>query len=265
MPKRDGAATLWDLSAGAPNERVEPDTIGIASSLEPQDVIHLVAECGMEHVVQRDGLAFEREVQLARMMVMEPAEFFSAPLDAIFGADAGTDHFIDFAVTCGPDEKKKHVLHQLEAYLKGLTGARSIREEAMMVADELYTNGAKNGAPIVGPVDASQVKPGWVRFIARADGMRLVLGCIDSYGALDAAVMVRRIQSCFKDGVAQSINQSQGGGAGIGSYMAFNAAMSMYVAVERGRRTIVLCALPLSKRLKETINLPKNFHVLTRD
>lgn len=262
MPN-SSVAEILDLSSLDPAQPVSPNTIGIASSLEPKDVIELAVSCGMSHIVQRDGLAFESEVRLARAMLDDPRAYFVQPLDMIFGMDSSAEHFIDFSVMCGPDEKKKNVLFQLEAYLRGLTGTRSIREEAMMVADELYTNGARNGAPIIGPVDPDQIKPGWVQFVARADGSRLVLGCIDSYGALDITMMMKRIQTCFANGVAQSINQNQNAGAGIGSYMVFNAAMSMYVAVERGRKTVVLASLPLSKRLKETIMLPKNLHILT--
>lgn len=265
MSKATGAASsFWDLSVDVPAAVVDPNTIGIASNLDPIHVIQLAVDCGMEHIVQRDGLAFECEVQTAQTMVSHPEAFFTHPLNVIFGSPSGADHFVDFGVTCGSDEKKKNVLFQFEAFLKGLTGARSIREEAMMIADELYTNGAKNGAPLVGHTDPSLIIPGSVQFVARSDKSRLVLGCIDTYGALDITIMLKRIQTCLTNGVAQSINQNQRFGAGIGSFMVFSSAISMYIAVDRGRKSVVLCSLPLSKRLKETINIPKNLHTLTR-
>jgi hypothetical protein len=257
-------AAIWDLSQSRPEKPVEPNTIGIAASLRPEDVIDLHLECGMEHIVQRDSISFESEVLLAQNMVSEPAEFFERPLDQIFGVQEAADHFVDFSISCGPDERKNIMLHQFESYLKGLPGTRSIREDALMIADELYTNGAKNGAPIIGPVDPGAIRPGVVQFVARSDGRRLVLGCIDSYGALEITMITKRIQACFAQGVARSINQNAMNGAGIGSYMVYTTAMSMYIGVHRGHKTIVLCALPLSKRIKNMAALSKNLHTLIK-
>lgn len=258
MRKKSGA--ILDLSRNEPAGAVDHDTIGLTSSLPPKDVINLHVNCGLSHIVQRDGLAFETEIQLAQDMIAKPKAFIERPLDMIFGLETH-GNFTDFSVLGSADENKKHTLHQLQAYIHGLTGARSIRDEAMLVADELYTNGAKNAAPLVGPVDPEEIRPGWVRFVARSDGRRLVLGCIDSYGLLEITMITKRIQKCFENGVAGSIKYGAGG-AGIGSFMVFNACTSLYIAVEKGQRTIVLCALPLNKRLKETINLPKNLHTL---
>ena len=255
------AAAIWDLSQGTPEEPVEPNTIGIAGSLEPRHVIDLHVDCGMDHIIQRDGLAFDKEVELAQSMISDPQRFLREPLSTIFGNSPS--EFVDFEVSCGPNDKKKDILLQFETFLAGLRGARAIREAALLIADELYTNGVKNGTPIQGNVNAGKIRQDWVRFVARADNDRLVLGCIDSYGALDITMMTKRIQTCFANGVAQSINQNQNAGAGIGSFMVFNAVASLYIAVECKRQTIVLCAMPLGKRLKETVDLPKNLHTLT--
>jgi hypothetical protein len=74
-------------------------------------------------------------------------------------------------------------------------------------------------------------------------------------------VPLARIDECMKKGVAKSI-QNGPGGAGIGSFLIFNASTSFYLGVDRGRKTTVGCALPIAGRAREDYSLPKNLHIL---
>ena len=130
-----------------------------------------------------------------------------------------------------------------------------------MIADELYTNGAKLGFdPARLSKGAKLVRPGLVEFFARTDGLRLVLGVRDSYGTLRFEQVLSRISRCFEDGMAGSIKQGEGG-AGIGSFMVFNACISYYAGVERGKRTVVCVSLPVGISRREGNALPKNIHL----
>ena len=256
------SAVVWDLTQGfVPQAPAAAGTIGIGVSIAPNEVIDLKVDGGLDHIVQKDSLAFDQEMVCAREIVSSPCSFLDRPLEVIFGREQPESIFTDFRETVVAGEKKKAVLARLDEFLHGLTGARAIRDDAMMVADELFTNGAKNGAPLVGEVDAASVNAGEIHFVARGDGRRLVLGCIDSYGTLEVGALTRKIQGIYRKGVASSINHGPGG-AGIGSYMVFNSSISLYLGVEKGRRTVVLCSLPLSMRVKETITLSKNLHVV---
>ncbi|MEK7355834.1 MAG: hypothetical protein AAB250_05265, partial [Bdellovibrionota bacterium] len=159
------------------------------------------------------------------------------------------------------DERKSNTIDQFDAYLKALSGVRPIRDEAMMIADELYTNGAKIGFdPSRLSKGAVLVRPGIVEFFARSDGMRLVLGVRDSYGLLKFEQVLSRIAKCFEEGMAGSIKQGEGG-AGIGSFMVFNACISYYAGVERGKRSVVCVSLPVGIGRREGNAIPKNIHL----
>ena len=252
---------LYDLGAGLPSSKVENYHIGVGKSLLPEEVVKLAAHNDMLHIVQKDSLAFEKELVAAKTMIVEPAKFFNDPIDVIFGNGQYAEGGLD--VVSSATDSKKNVLAQLESFLMALNGTRAIRDDAIMVADELFTNGEKNA--FHGKLRAEEgveVQAGIVHFTAKSDGQRLVLCCSDSYGKLDPMKMVHKISDCYKNGVARSINMAESGGAGIGSYMVFNTCMSLYIAVEKGKRTVVCGVLPLSLRLKETVHLPKSLHIL---
>lgn len=236
--------------------------IGIGASLEPADVIRLTTEKNFHHVVQKDGLSFDTEMAVARTMSTNLQAFMDHPVQTILGlseVDAG--HLPSMHIKASVDERKSNTIEQFEAYLQALSGVRPIREEAIMIADELYTNGAKLGFdPARLSKGAKLVRPGIVEFFARTDGLRLVLGVRDSYGTLKFEQVLSRIAACFQHGMAGSIKQGEGG-AGIGSFMVFNACVSYYAGVERGKRTVVCVSLPVGISRREGNALPKNIHL----
>ncbi len=252
------APAILDLTREIPSGVVARHTIGIAAGLEPRDVMALNVECGLDHIVQQDGLLFEIELRIAQEMIAKPREFIEHPFASVFGVPSLTPAL---CIQGKAEIKKRSVLGQFADYLQDVDGVRAVREEAMMIADELYTNGSKNAAPLVGKHDPATVKPGWVKFMAHADKDRLVVGCVDSYGALDVTMITSRVLGCFRNGVADSINET-GAGAGIGGFMVFNSCSSLYIAVEKGQRTVVMCTLPMHMRNKTLLDLPKHFHAL---
>jgi hypothetical protein len=258
---KTNSARILNLNQPMASQDVEPGSIGVAQGLTPKHVIDLNVDCGVNHIVQSDSFDFARELDVARAMTQNPQDFFNDPIRMLFPS---SDHVTMelFKHRVGSDQNKKDVLLQVETFLGTLKGTRSVRDEAMIVADELYTNGAKNTGNFY-DVNAPDVRPGWVEFIAAADDKRIVLGCIDSYGALEISNITKRIQKCLQDGVSASINQNQNAGAGIGSYMVFSSSYSMYIGVKEGQKTIVLCAFPLGVRHKEMMNFTKNLHTLS--
>ncbi len=258
---KSSAARILNLNQPMASQSVDPGSIGVAQGLSPKHVIDLNVDCGVNHIVQSDSFDFARELDVARAMVQSPNEFINDPLCMLFPSTDKTkldtfNHRVD------SNQNKKQVLFQVESFIATLKGTRSVRDEAMIVADELYTNGSKNSGTLYNP-NSPDVRPGWVEFIAAADNKRLVLGCIDSYGALEISMITKRIQKCLQDGVSASINQNQNAGAGIGSYMVFTSSYSMYIGVKEGQKTIVLCAFPLGVRHKEMMNFTKNLHTLS--
>ena len=262
------AAKILDITSIANVANVAADaagSIGVGQGLLPEEVIRLTHEKGLLHVVQKDAPCFDSEMAVSRLMQTNPKAFLDFPLETILGLSAAPAPGAEgFYLNASVADRKADALNKFEEFLDTVKGLRSMREQAIMVADELYSNGAKmaydprslaRGSKLVHPNNR-------VEFFARAEGSRLLIGARDSFGLLEFGQVLGRVALCFNNGIGQSIKQGEGG-AGIGSFMVFNAALSYYAGVERGVRTVVCVSLPLGVKRDEATNISKNIHLCT--
>jgi len=254
-------AKVVDFSRG---EIPPPDgkgKIGVVEAMNPSDVVRLAHVSNFSHIVQKDGMAFENELKTAEAMTENVMQFLKDPLSVIFGPQPDDQPRANMYVVNPVTEKKTSTLDKFEEFLKSIKGARRIREQAILVADELYTNAMKIGHPHEKMSTTQFAREGTVEFFAEHDGSRLVLGCRDSFGELGFSQVLTRITQCFDKGVVHSINNGDGG-AGIGSFMVFNTCISYYCGVDKGRATVVCVALPLGVADTDLASLPKNIHLV---
>jgi hypothetical protein len=227
-----------------------------AEGLTSPEVLAVVNEGGYQHVVQKNAPYAELELNLANIMSESPGVYLADPVGSIVGRPFGSEDMLCLKVECLIDEKKVRMLYQFESFLKAVPGTKTIRETALLIADELYTNASRNGTR------GGTHRDGTITFYACVENKRLVFGCVDSFGELSVSRLLGRIATCFDQGVAESI-QKGSGGAGIGSYMVFSRAMSYYIGVEMGHKTTLMVSLPLGIRTDSALELPKNLHVVT--
>ena len=238
-------------------------TIGVVEALPAKDVVHLAHKSNFSHIVQKDGLAFDLELATAKSMVENVEEFLADPIKIILGpVKAGDPERVAIKIVAASSDKKARTLDKFEKFVAKIKGARRIREQALLVADELYTNAMKLGQRHALLSPNLKARAGTVEFFAESDGSRLVIGCRDSFGELGFGQVLARITQCFEKGVVQSINQADGG-AGVGSFMVFNTCVSYYCGVEKGITTIVCVALPLGVSEMDLASLPKNIHLVS--
>jgi hypothetical protein len=254
-------AKVVELNRGDVPPSDAKGTIGVVEAMHASDVVRLAHVSNFSHIVQKDGLAFDHELKTAQTMTENIEQFLREPLTVILGPH-GDEPRPAMHVANPVTEKKTATLEKFEEFLKSIKGARRIREQAILVADELYTNAMKTGHPHQKMSTAQVAREGTVEFFAEHDGTRLVMGCRDSFGELGFSQVLTRITHCFDKGVVHSINQGEGG-AGIGSFMVFNTCISYYCGVEKGRATVVCVALPLGVSDAELASLPKNIHLVS--
>jgi hypothetical protein len=261
-PREMKKAKVIDFSRGEAPPADCKGTIGVVKAMRASDVVRLAHVSNFSHIVQRDGLAFENELKTAQSMTENVVQFLRDPLSVIFGPQPSDKERDSMHVVSPVTEKKTRTLEQFEEFVKTIKGARRIREQALLVADELYTNAMKTGHPHDKMSSAQFAREGTVEFFAEHDGHRLVLGCRDSFGELGFSQVLTRISHCFDRGVVHSINNGEGG-AGIGSFMVFNTCISYYCGVDKGRTTVVCVALPLGVSDDQLAALPKNIHLVS--
>jgi hypothetical protein len=252
---------IVELKKGAPVPEGDAGSIVVGEALAPEEVI-AAALHGARHIVQADAPFFDSEIALAKTMVESPNQFFDDPIMSIIGKPLDSEGLLSLKVECSADEKKVRTLYRFENFLKAIPGTKMILENALLIADELYTNAARNAHPRAASGGSGPAREGSVEFIACVDEKRLVFGCVDSFGELSVNRLVERIQDCLHRGVAEAM-QVGTVGAGIGSYMVFSRAMSYYIGVTMGRRSVVMVSIPLGLSSKSVADIPKNLHLLS--
>jgi hypothetical protein len=259
------SAKIFEVKSGCPLPVFEQNSIVLAENLSEEEIVRMVRDGLVRHVVHKNGLYYESEFSLAKTMVEAPERFFSDPVGLILGhpmpLEAGSANYLE--VTSTSPQHKNSVLEPFENFLTHTSGTATIRENALLVADELYTNATRNWY-LSGTRGKGPVREGEVCFAAAVDHKRILFGCIDSFGELNLARVIARLNSVVDLGVANAIQEATPG-AGIGSYMVFSCSLSYYIGVSKAQRTVVMASMPLGMSARSAEGLSKNIHLLAID
>ncbi len=236
--------------------------IGIANSLKPHELIRLAHDSGLKHIVQTSGMEFDRELLLARAIAAKPKDFLNHPLEMINGSNSAKSER-RFSMNSDAAESKDRLIDSFAEFLAESSSTRRVLERAILIADELYTNGSKNAWPgNSGLFEGPATSKGTIEFFSAADESRLVIGCKDSFGKLSTKRLTARLLECFDKGVADSIRRGSGG-AGIGSYLVFESSVSYYAGVQANKKTLVCVVLPIGARMREISESVKHVHLFS--
>jgi hypothetical protein len=255
-------------------DRVAPHCIGLATGLPPEQVLRLATDLGYTHVIQKNGLEYEKELQTTEILVENPAGFFDFPVASIFNpndlslegnkkAILADSHFTGSA-------EKRDLLDGFMNSMVAQALPQTLIQDITLVADEMFTNAIFN-APFVdlktqknlnvrrqdAEVTFGSAQSG--RMLLAADESRIMVACEDPYGSLNLNGYLSKIKATYNLGAAATMNFGPGG-AGIGSYIIFNTSASLFVGVKAGRATIIACLLPLRLSNRKRSLLPKHLH-----
>ena len=242
--------------------------IGVTANLVARDVVAIVKKYGLLHIVQTQSLHFDQEMKAARTMIDKPQKFFKHPLRVICGS-ANLIEGKSFSFTFEVGAAKETMLEDVAAFLDETSATRRISDRVLLAADEFYTNAARNGwaKPAYssshgagdprGPVE----RPGRIEIFGHVGSDRLILGCRDTYGLLDPAQVVSRLDACFTKGVTASIRRGPGG-AGIGSYLVFETGLSYYAGVHQNQTTVVCVAFAIGSSARAENEPAKSIHLV---
>lgn len=244
---------IWQLDEQPLLHVVAPDVIGVSRDMPPAALVDLVVDRKLRFCLNSSSRLFENQMQTARIMIMQPDTYLTHPVSSVLGQNGNA---LKLRVQCDARDKKDATLAEVDEVVRGIPGARSVREAVVMAADEMYTNASKNSGPLT--EERRSKKPGQIQFFVGSDQGRVVLACSDTYGELQLERMMGKVQNCYRQGVTQSINQGPGG-AGIGTYLIFENACALYIGVEKSRRTVVACAFAFGVDSEETNK--KSIHI----
>ena len=244
---------------GAPVLEIEKSIL-VTEGMTASDVIECAHERGVRHLIQKDGVSFEKEKKLAEVMINEPAKFFADPLRAIIGGDPQTDRAFSFQ--CTATETKRALLVKIREFLDQHEKTKSVRDEVLLAADEIFTNASKNTGVFYSKESIGVTRPGVIEFVCYVEVDRVVILCTDSYGGLVIPNLVGKIRHCYEKGIAGAIQQGDAG-AGIGSFLIFNNCSSYYLGVDRGKKTVVGGSFQHTPRSPDKSALSKHFNFVS--
>lgn len=250
----------------------------IGEDLQPEDLLALAIDKGFNHLCQKKGHLFAKEVESSNYLIASPESYLEFPVSTILSPThlnkAAERALISDEFKFDSSNEKQVVLENVVKALQSKSFPQTIVDSVVAAADEFFTNAIYN-APFV---DLKTHKnPGLNRknteirlsggkfarlFLAHDEG-RLVLGCEDPFGSLNLLNYLKSIKATYTRGPAATMNFGPGG-AGIGSYIIFNAGASLYFGVWPGRATILCCVVPLGMSNRQRIQMPKHLHWIQR-
>jgi hypothetical protein len=257
---------------------VDKNCIGVADAANPETILRYATEMGIHHVVQKQGYCYDHELATAQHLVRSPDSFRTLPIASVFTPGDLTPQaerrLIAVEEFFNASSQKRGILDKAIKSLESKGLSQTLIEDVILVADEMFTNAVYN-APFVDP--ATQNNPGINRhnvevqyiegkhsrlFLAH-DNERLLIGCEDPFGSLNLPRWLSKIKETYLRGPAATMNFGPGG-AGLGSYIIFNAGTSLYLGVWPGQSTTLACVLPMGMSNRKRGQLPKHLHWIQR-
>lgn len=254
------------------------ELIGVCEAKDSEFILSQAISEGIDHIVQKDSIAFDQEMALATLMIRDPQSFFNYPLSSILDPTrASSERELELCkvrVKCSSRTERHEAVATVLKTVEGQINDRLLAD-LRVIATELITNAtihgtikddlsdvtavtdlkklaADNGKSPDAPMLPCFLGLGW-------DDERLIIMCRDLYGTLKSRELLERIRRAIAFGTSLSINYGEGG-AGIGTHMVFDLSISMYIAVAQGQ-TMICTALPMRGGWKRRENLTKNLHL----
>lgn len=250
--------------------------VAAVQQLPPEKVLQFAVDGDCNHICQKDGLNYDSEVQSSQELLCAPEKFFSHPAASILSPDqieqSSEAKLLKVNLPFNSSKQKNEILTEVNKYLVKQVPSQILHDDIRAVADELFTNALFN-APFAnsesseGPAlsrkdnEINLARGVNARIFLAHDQSRIVVGCHDPFGSLNVNKYLNKIRATYAKGPAAAINFGAGG-AGIGSYIIFEAGASLYFGVWPGRSTLLCCVIPLGLNQRKRGQLSKHLHLI---
>jgi hypothetical protein len=236
----------WDPQMKASHILVE-------DSLENAEIIAQIREKKIHHLVQKNENRFSDQLLLAAKLIAERPEYFLKS-NSVLDRQLVDACLIPFA---GAQDKPR-LREKCSEFFEKL-GRASIAESAMVVVEELYMNAAID-APKEAMKQGIPAHSEPAELFLAYDGKDLQISCTDSYGSLDIAKFIGRMNEVYEKGAGEVINLNRGSGAGLGCVIIFEQCSTLILGVRPGAQTKVSAVIPVNMGNRQRAQLKKSLH-----
>lgn len=241
--------------------------IKFVQDLDPLMLLAEAVQLQAGNLIQVSSPDMDGELLTTEIFNKDPNFFMKFPLTSVltptehYNPQESTHNF--FTIPFTEIGEKQTLLNQMETTMGTLGVRTSLATSIGLVCDELFTNAVYNASYVTERDYTGYIQRDGTRvhmknphhacmsFGATED--RLVLACWDSCGSLNIERYLKSVLRCYQQGAQNAMNLGRTGGAGIGSYFIFDACMSLYILVEKGKQTLIAVSFPkkFSKKLRE--------------
>jgi hypothetical protein len=254
----------------------DPKTIVAVEGLGMKDLLEWNLERNATQICQVDSGSLTQELNTSAVMLKSPEAFLDMPMACILSPQRVTadknNEVTKLNLQFRRAGEKNGAIDLLRALMIRHSKPQSLISDACLIADEMFTNAVYN-APFVDVASGSnpgidrndwfvEMKKGHAgELMIGYDDERLVIVCRDPFGSLNIGKFLNGIRECCRNGVSSHMKMGPGG-AGIGSYLVFNSSSSFYVAVSKGKCTVVAATLQWGWGSRKRSQTPKNLHCI---
>lgn len=273
-PKWAQSVEVVELEDAPVARSFRKNEIGLANNVDSKRGLDLALDHDLTQLNQASSSEIERELATSALMISEPEVFLKFPLSAVLTPNApGAESeavLRQVDVVFDHKSQKKQVLASLDAALVDAGVSLGLKDDVLLVSDELFTNSLFNAAYVdldnsrsgisrKGPDGEKRLeKP--ARFFMGMAGDFLVIGCEDAYGTLNVKRFFERIRKCYENGADRTINMNESGGAGLGGFLIHQGSTGYYAGVKQEQQTVICCSFPIKGSSRKRREAPKSIH-----
>jgi hypothetical protein len=237
----------------------------LCGEIGPPEVVAIVRDHGLAHVITTDPVASADELPLTLRTLARPVDLDAHGVERYLGHGAHLR-------TISPESTHARItaLNQIRDGLTAMGVAARHERHAALIADELLANAIHDAPHGPDPThrdsvrDADRPLSGRDRPRLRwgADGRMLAIEVTDQFGSLDAAT----IRSHIGKLADRSTRPREGnGGAGLGLAMAFLASTQLVFHLCPGRLTQAIGLIDLRSRPDGVRTLVPSLHIFSEE
>lgn len=237
---------------------IDQATLLVSDSLEPSDVIDAMVKNKSFHLVQKNQETFSNKIKVAAELMTQPNKYFDGIGKILLSSVLKKVEF-----KFSDPKHKKDMKETLLKFVQEL-GSQNVSESAEAIIEELYMNSILD-APIEAKkknMQSDKYEKGFQAKITIELGEKdLVISCEDPFGSLDITKFLGRMSEVYSKGAGEVINLKGTGGAGLGCIIMFEHSSCMHIGVDREKKTIVTCVVPLGMSYRQRAQIKKSLHM----
>lgn len=239
--------------------------IVIGDSLDDDEVLALLREHPMDHVISDPHATDERELLVTSVKLLS-GDIFGIHKYLAWGV---TLHEIEVKTY---DEKRMALL-DIAHHAKEVGARRQVIAKIESVTDELLMN-ALYDAPIIrqgssqqqgidkpGQAQAAPQESGAALLRYACDGRYFAVSVQDDFGELHKEAILDHVRRARMERGRPSPEGSETGGAGLGLYFILSSVTRFIANIEPGKRTEVICLFDLRQSGREAKSCAQSLHI----